>query len=201
MTPMEFATPQEAATYAMLQHVLHNHLATAGLSYEEALNVTLELFCTLCALFYVDICHVPGRVHDAEGRSVDIPGLVRQQIGWLKRACHSRQQQPASLRGSLYEPAPSQGYTPAPAALRYTQALQGLLRDASDAHQLHRVACLRIVRTLLADILASILFTTLGYTGEAADQVVEEHIAPVLMTYLSSHGPRLARAREQEPSD
>jgi hypothetical protein len=29
---------------------------------------------------------------------------------------------------------------------------------------------------------------------------VEEHIAPVLMTYLASHGPRLGRARGHEPS-
>ena len=40
---------------------------------------------------------------------------------------------------------------------------------------------------------SSVLFTTLGYTVEEADQVVEEHIAPVLTTYLASHGPRLVR--------
>jgi hypothetical protein len=53
---------------------------------------------------------------------------------------------------------------------------------------------------LLADVLASVLFTTLGYTVEEADQVVEEHIAPALTTYLASHGPRLARARGYKPS-
>ena len=51
------------------------------------------------------------------------------------------------------------------------------------------------------DVLASVLFTTLGYTVEEADQVVEEHIAPVLTTYLASHGPRLVRARGHEPLD
>ena len=40
----------------------------------------------------------------------------------------------------------------------------------------------------------------LGYTVEQADQVVEEHIAPVLMTYLANHSLRLARARGREPS-
>jgi hypothetical protein len=53
---------------------------------------------------------------------------------------------------------------------------------------------------LAVDVLASVLFTTLGYTVEEADQVVEEHIAPVLTTYLASHGPRLARARSHETS-
>jgi len=53
---------------------------------------------------------------------------------------------------------------------------------------------------LLAAVLARVLFTTLGYTVEETDQVVEERIAPVLMTYLASHGPRLARARGHEPS-
>ena len=46
---------------------------------------------------------------------------------------------------------------------------------------------------------SSVLFTTLGYTVEEADQVVEEHLAPVLTTYLASHGPRLVRARGHEP--
>jgi hypothetical protein len=50
------------------------------------------------------------------------------------------------------------------------------------------------------DVLASVLFTTLGYTVEEADQVVEEHIAPVLTTYLASHGPHLAQARGHEPT-
>jgi hypothetical protein len=87
-----------------------------------------------------------------------------------------------------------------PAALQFAHALWRLLKDASGAHQLHRAACINIVRALLADVLASVLFTTLGYTVEEADQVVEEHIAPVLTTYLASHGPRLARARGHEPS-
>ena len=39
-----------------------------------------------------------------------------------------------------------------------------------------------------------------AYTVEEAAQVVEEHIAPVVATYLASHGPRLARARGHEPS-
>ena len=56
------------------------------------------------------------------------------------------------------------------------------------------------VRALLADVLASVFFTMFGYTAEEADQVVEEHIAPALTTYLASHGPRLALARGQEPS-
>src|SRR5215475_15273533 len=92
MTPTEFATPEEAATYTMLQHVLHNHLATTALSYEDALNVILELFCKLCALFYADIRQAPGAVLDAQGETMDIPGLVRHQIHWLKRYCHIRQQ-------------------------------------------------------------------------------------------------------------
>ena len=53
---------------------------------------------------------------------------------------------------------------------------------------------------LLADVLARVLFATLGYTVEETDQVVEEYIAPVLMTYLASHGLRLACARGHEPS-
>jgi hypothetical protein len=200
MTPTEFATPEEAATYAMLQQVLHNHLATTALSDEEALNIILELFCKLCALFYADICQAPGPLFDAEGRTMDIPGLVRQQIRWLKRACQTRQQQPTYQRAPIKRPAQRQAHPPAPAALRFASALQGLLQDASDAHRLHWVACMRIVRALLADVLARILFTTLDATAEAADQMVEEHIAPVLMTYIVSHGPRLARTRGHEPS-
>jgi hypothetical protein len=52
-----------------------------------------------------------------------------------------------------------------------------------------------------ADVLASVLFTTLGYTIEETDQVVEEHIAPALITYLTSHGPRLTRSRGHTPAD
>jgi uncharacterized protein YijF (DUF1287 family) len=52
-----------------------------------------------------------------------------------------------------------------------------------------------IVRTLLADIPASVLFAVLEYTHEEADQVIEERIAPALETYLTRHGPRLARSR------
>jgi hypothetical protein len=48
-------------------------------------------------------------------------------------------------------------------------------------------------------MLASILFTVLNHTLEAADQIVEERIAPALATYLASHGPRLARLRGQVP--
>jgi hypothetical protein len=184
----------------MLQQVLHNHLATSALSYEDALNVILDLFCKLCALFYADICQAPGPVRDAEGRPLDIPGLVRYQIRWLKHACHSRQQHAARLQKPTDGPGLLQAHLAGPAALQLAQALQHLLQDASSAHQLHRVACLRIVRALLADVLARVLFTTLGYTVEAVDQVVEEHIAPVLMTYLVSHGPHLARARGHGPA-
>jgi hypothetical protein len=86
-----------------------------------------------------------------------------------------------------------------PVALQFAHALWRLLKDTSDAHQLQRAACINIVRALLADVLARVLFTTLGYTVEEADQVVEEHIAPMLTTYLASHGPRLARSRGHEP--
>src|SRR5215475_11090207 len=200
MTPTEFATPEEAATYTMLQQVLHNHLATTVLSYEDALNVILELFCKLCALFYADIRQAPGPVLDAEGRTMDIPGLVRHQIRWLKRHCHTRQQQPARLPKPIDRPEQFQTHTPVPAALQFAHALPHLLKDASGAYQLHRAACINIGRALLADVLASVLFTTLSYTVEEADQIVEEHIAPVLTTYLASHGPRLARTRSHETS-
>jgi hypothetical protein len=183
----------------MLQQVLHNHLATTALSCEDALNVLLELFCALCALFYADLCQTPGPVFDTEGETMDIPGLVRYQIRWLKRSCHIRQQ-PAYLREPINGPEQLQACTPIPAALQIAHALRSLLKDASSAHHLHRVACISIVRALLAAVLARVLFTTLGYTVEQVDQVVEEHIAPVLMTYLASHGPRLARARGHEPS-
>jgi hypothetical protein len=201
MIPKEFATSEESATYTMLRQVLHNHFVTTALSYEDALNVILELFCKLCVLFYADICQAPGPVRDAEGRTLDIPGLVRHQIRWLKRSCHTRQQHPACLHKPIDRPAQFQADTPAPAALQFAHALQHLLKDASDAHHLHRAACISIVRALLADVLASVLFTTLGYTVEEADQVVEEHIAPALMTYLASHSSRLARARGHEPRD
>jgi hypothetical protein len=134
----------------MLRHVLRNHLATTALSCEDALNVILELFCALCALFYAD-----------------------KQL---------------------------QSHTPMPAALQFAHALRRLLKAASGTHQLHRVACISIVRALLADVLARVLFTMLGYTVEEAEQVVEEQIAPALMTYLVSHGSRLARARGHELS-
>jgi hypothetical protein len=200
MTPTEFATPEEAATYTMLRQVLHNHLATTALSCEDALNVILELFCALCALFYADIRQAPGPMLDAEGGTMDIPGLVRHQIRWLKRSCHTRQQQPAHLRDPIDGPEQLQTHTPTPAPLQFAHALRSLLKDASGTHQLHRDACISIVRALLADILASVLFTTLGYTVEEADQIVEEHIATALLTYLASHGPRLARTRGHEPS-
>src|SRR5262249_965825 len=96
--PQGFTTPEESATYTMLRHVLHNHLATTALSYEDALNVILELFCKLCALFYADICRAPGAVLDAQGGTMDIPGLVRHQINWLKRYCHIRQQHHAPYK-------------------------------------------------------------------------------------------------------
>lgn len=200
MTPTEFATSEEVATYTMLRHVLHNHLATTALSCEEALNVILDLFCALCALFYADMCQAPEPVRDAEGVTMDIPGLVQHQIRWLKRSCRTRQQQPADLRDPLDAPELPQASTPVPAALQFAHALRRLMQDASGAHQPHRVACIRIVQTLLADVLASIFFTTLGYTLEEADLAVEEHIAPALVTYLTTHGPRLARSRGHEPS-
>jgi hypothetical protein len=200
MLPTEFTTLEESATYTMLRHVLHNHLATTALSCEDALNVILELFCALCALFYADICQAPGPVFDTEGGTVDIPGLVRHQIRWLKRSCRTRQQPPAHLPGAIDRPEQLQAHTPAPAALQFAHVLRSLLKDASGTHQLHRVACISIVRALLADVLARVLFATLGSTVEEADQVVEERIAPALTTYLVSHGPRLARARGHELS-
>jgi hypothetical protein len=166
----------------MLRHVLHNHLATTALSCEDALNVILELFCALCALFYADIRQEPRPVLDAEGGTMDIPGLVRHQIRWLKRSCHTRQQQSAFLHDPIDGPEQLQSHTPMSATLQFAHALRRLLKDASSTHQLHRVACISIVRALLADVLARVLFTTLGYTVEEADQVVEEHIAPALMT-------------------
>jgi hypothetical protein len=51
----------------MLRHVLRAHLATTALSCEDALNVILDLFCALCALFYADIRQEPRLVLDAEG--------------------------------------------------------------------------------------------------------------------------------------
>jgi hypothetical protein len=200
MTPTEFATPEEAATDTMLRHVLHNHLATTAISCEDALNVILDLFCVLCALFYADIRQEPRLGLDAEGRTMDIPGLVQHQIRWLKRSCHTRQQQPAYPQDPIDGPEQIQTHTPMPAALQFAHALRRLLKDASSTHQLHQVACISIVRALLADILASVLFATLGYTVEEADQVVEEYIAPALMTYLASHGPRLACTRGHELS-
>jgi hypothetical protein len=176
------------------------HLATTGLSHEEALNVILALFCELCALFYADIRRAPGLVHDTTGETMDIPGLVRHQIHWLKRACQNRQQQPAFPYDPGKEAAPSQAHPAAPVVLQYTQALRGLLKDASAAHQFHRVACISIVRALLADILASVLCTTLGYTVADADQAVDAHITPALTTYLTHHGPRLVRAHGHRPS-
>src|SRR5262245_51846701 len=117
MTPKEFATPEESATYTMLQQVLHNHLATSALSYEDTLNVILELFCKLCALFYADIRQAPGSVFDAEGETMDIPGLVRHQMRWFKHYCHTRQRRPAYLRGPIGRPEQLQAHTLAPAAL------------------------------------------------------------------------------------
>jgi hypothetical protein len=171
-----------------------------GLSHEEALNAILALFCELCALFYADIYRALGLAHDTTGETMDIPGLVRHQIHWLKRACQNRQQQPALPYNPAKGPAPSQAHPPAPVVLQYTQALRGLLKDASAAHQLHRAACVSIVRALLADILASVLCTTLGYTVADAAQAVDAHITPVLTTYLTHHGPRLARAHGHGPS-
>jgi hypothetical protein len=76
-----FAAPEEAATYTMLRPVLNNHLATTALSREDALNVVLDLFCELCALYYADICRAPGPVLDAERATMDIPGLVLRYAG------------------------------------------------------------------------------------------------------------------------
>src|SRR5262245_40456420 len=109
-----------------------------------------ELFCVLCALFYADIRQAPGPVLDAEGETMDIPGLVRHQIRWLKRSCHSRQQQPAHPRAPINGPEQLQAHAPTPAALQFAHALRSLLKDARDTHQLHRVACISIVRALLA---------------------------------------------------
>ena len=46
---------------------------------------------------------------------------------------------------------------------------------------------------------SSVLFTTLGYTVEEADQVVEEHIAPVLTIDLEAT-VRAWRVPSHEPS-
>jgi len=89
---------------------------------------------------------------------MDISGLVRHQIRWLKHSCHTRQQQPADLPGPPDEPAPPQAHSPA-AALQFAHSLRRLLKDASSTHQLHRVAYITIIRVLLADVLASVLFT------------------------------------------
>jgi len=135
---MELHTEREEALYTMLQRVLHNHVHTHGLSYDETVGVCVSV---LGYVLYVMI--------DSWAQA---PALIAETLAELRQRTHRRLQQES--------PAPTlfQDYTPRPALSPHYHelgtALATFLATAGLEHNMTVAATWRVCLALVADVLA-----------------------------------------------
>jgi hypothetical protein len=189
--PMDaLATDKEVATYSMLKQVLQNHLAAAHLPLVTAADVVFGSLCELCVLFYIEERNAQGPVTEDTRCEIDIPGLVAQQTGPLKRSLRARLAQPV-FTSSLEE----RGDHPEPPQKTSTQlshALRRLLHEASGAYGFDRGGGLRIMRSLLADLLSSVFIHARAYTVDEVDRIIDERMGPGLDSYITMQAAALS---------
>lgn len=179
------ATDKEAVTYTMLKQVLQNHLTTDHLPIEAAADVVFGSLCEFCVLFYIEVCQAQGLVTGDTQCAIDIPGFVAQQTGLLKRSLRARKAHTvftSSPEERRDHPEPLQ---PGMSATRLSYALRRLLQEASGAYGFDRGGGLRIMRSLLADLLSSVFIHERAYTVDEVDRIIDERMGPGLDSYIT----------------
>jgi hypothetical protein len=195
------ATDKEVATHTMLKQVLQNHLAAAHLPLVTAADVVFGSLCEFCVLFYIEERHAQRLVTGDPRCEIDIPGLVAQQTGPLKRSLRARQAHPvftASLAARGDHPEPPQ---PGMSTTRLSHALRRLLHEASGAYGFDRGGGLRIMRSLLADLLSSVFIHERAYTLDEVDRIIDARMGPGLDSYITMQAAALSPSWRKHPHD
>jgi hypothetical protein len=194
------ATDKEVATYTLLKQVLQNHLAAAHLPLDAAADVVFGSLCELCVLFYIEERHAQGLVTEDTRCEIDITGLVAQQTGPLKRSLRARQAYPvftSSLAEHGDHPEPPQ---PETTSTQLSYALRRLLNEASGAYGFERGGALRIMRSLLADLLSSVFIHARAYTLDEVDRIIDERMGPGLGSYITMQAAALTPPWRKPPA-
>jgi hypothetical protein len=195
-----WATDNEAATYGMLKQVLQNHLAAAHLPLVTAADVVFGSLCELCVLFYIEGRHAQRLITGDTRCEIDIPGLVAQQTGSLKRSLRARQAHPVftsslATRGDHPEP-PQRGMS----TTRLSYALRRLLHEANGAYGFDRGGGLRIMRSLLADLLSSVFIHERAYALDEVDRIIDARMGPGLDSYITMQAAALSPSWRKPPA-
>ena len=187
------ATDKEVATHTMLKQVLQNHLAAAYLPIVTAADVVFGSLCELCVLFYIEgRSSAQGLVTGDTRGEIDIPGLVAQQTGSLKRSLRARQAHPvftSSLATRGDHPEPPQ---PGRSTMRLSHALRRLLHEASGAYGFDRGGGLRIMRSVLADLLSRVFIHARAYTVDEVDRMIDARMGPGLDSSITMQAAALS---------
>jgi hypothetical protein len=177
----------------MLKQVLQNHLAAAYLPIVTAADVVFGSLCELCVLFYIEgRSSAQGLVTGDTRGEIDIPGLVAQQTGSLKRSLRARQAHPiftSSLEARGDHPEPPQ---PGRSTTRLSHALRRLLHEASGAYGFDRGGGLRIMRSVLADLLSSVFIHERAYALDEVDRIIDARMGPGLDSYITMQAAALS---------
>lgn len=108
---------------------------------------------------------------------MNIPGIVRHHLRWLKHYLTARQWRPAFVTEASPDHRTTAPAVAVSARAQLDQALRTLLNDAYVAHGFTVEAALRICLSFTADMLSTVLFHEYGYEGDEAEQFLDESIA------------------------
>jgi len=168
-----FATDEEAATYRMLKQVLQNHVAL-----QEMSILATSMACTGllgdCCLEYCAAGPTPREAAAA-------------LLGWLKGGVRERQTLPALPpfgKASAHAPEVYLGEH----SRRLYEALRRLLNDVGEAQRVDSLGSIRIVLSLMADVLSMFLHQ-FDLPLEAVDKIIDEVVGPSLDSYLKTAVP------------
>jgi hypothetical protein len=165
---LTFATPQEAATYAMLKQVLQNHVALHRMSLLAAAMAGVGLLGDCCVA-----CCEAGVVPSV---------VVAQTLDRLKRRVRAQQTAPGFapfVAASAEDPAAHLGEH----SRHLYNALSQLFHDSSDAQRLDSQGGMRVVLSLMADVLSMFLHQ-FDKTITEVDAIIDAVIGPSLESYL-----------------
>jgi len=168
-----FATPQEAAAYAMLKQVLQNHVTLHRMSLLAVVMAGVGLLgdrCTAC------------------GGAGTVPAVVvAQTLSRLKHRVRAQQATPSFApfaAESAEDPAAQLGEH----ARQLYDALRQLLHESSAAQRLDSPGGMRVVLGLVADVLSMFLHQ-FDRTLAEVDAIIDEVIGPSLESYLKTNLP------------
>jgi hypothetical protein len=167
---VEFPTAEEEAVYHMLQQVLVNHMQ----------GHDLHVMTASTAVIYL-LGDVALQLSAAE-RSIQ---TFAQECGaGLKQRLRARHDAPALPRLAPVTLGDEGALLPEEPVCGLINSLEQFLADASAEHDIALDGSLRIILSLLADLLAVFLHQ-LDHTLEEVDALIEQEVVPLLQYYVT----------------